>query len=738
MKESISETKDHCAGLIDIIVSKTPEPEIRFISDKTIYVEGLLKGRWVGRYWSANGHISKSAGFWESDAFEIRIKEESSGPEIPGKLLSTGWEFISALEVTVVKKGSRHFVVNLSSKIAPINIGVHTLLDGTPVLTRWLEITNTGKRSIAITEVFPWSGRLWAEDSSVTLGHALKWQGGWEGWFGWTPLEPGRNVFEQHRGLVFDVPYFMLRNEANGQYFFGQLAWPVNYCMEFHRESGLSFKVGPRGVSPFRTVVEHPMGSDCTSREESSQVNAVRVIAPKETVKTPTVHLGYIKEDFNVVVQSMHEHIRRSVLPKRNPERAYLVQYTIPEDQGMSVYRGDNYNEENFRKCMDVAAAIGAEAFIVDGPTWAEGFGNWVPKKKWFPNGFGTLVEYAHEKGLLFGVYAEVEGGRGDWSQTDAFKEHPEWFVSSNPDYPGNNFLKIVIPEAADYMESELTQLIENHQLDIYRHDQNGGYSGDGSWTARDGFVENDYWRHYEAFYAMTERIADKYPDLILQQASGGGTRLDIATAAYWHEHYTSDVVSMPKVFQMSAGLSVYLPTEILVTPNGMSTALPDFVTLLRAIFALGNTPFIFNGILPRCLEDLPPTVMEKWMHYSNLYKKFIRPLLPTCKVYHHDPVNATGGVESEWWFAMEFMSPDREKGWALIVSLYMASPNTYLFKPRGLNKKRKYMVTFDNTGKTEEFDGLRLMRDGLLIHIRWQEGKPASELLLFELKHDT
>ena len=96
----------------------------------------------------------------------------------------------------------------------------------------------------------------------------------------------------------------------------------------------------------------------------------------------------------------------------------------------------------------------------------------------------------------------------------------------------------------------------------------------------------------------------------------------------------------------------------------------PDFVTQLRAVYALGQTPFIFDGMLPKSVDELTPETRDRCLHYATFYKTFMRPILPRCRVYHHAPVSAAGGVESGGWFAMEFMSPDKEKGWATVVRL--------------------------------------------------------------------
>ena len=79
----------------------------------------------------------------------------------------------------------------------------------------------------------------------------------------------------------------------------------------------------------------------------------------------------------------------------------------------------------------------------------------------------------------------------------------------------------------------------------------------------------------------------------------------------------------------------------------------------------------------------------------------------------------------------MEFAAPDRSKSWATFIRISDNEPNTYLFKPKGLDGQKKYRVTFDNTGQKQVLKGSDLLRDGLSIQL--EQGSPASELLLFE-----
>ena len=274
---------------------------IRYASGGAVYIEELMQGRWAGRFWEAGRQTAPPGALWTSDAFEIRIKTEPTPDNVPGTLVATGWQFKTSFEPPSSEIDKFHFVVNLSNSIHPLKLAVHTVLDGTPVLTRWLEITNTSGKPLAITGLVPWSGRLWNVDSPVRLGHALRWDDQWNGWYGWTALQAGANVIEESRGLAYDDPYFVLQNSSRGEYFFGQLAWPVNYRMEFQKADGLTFKIGPIST------------------------HVLRVVEPGETITTPAVHLAQVKGDFDATVQAMHDHIRRSVLPSRDPKRAHLI-----------------------------------------------------------------------------------------------------------------------------------------------------------------------------------------------------------------------------------------------------------------------------------------------------------------------------------------------------------------------------------------------------------------------------
>ena len=598
--------------------------------------------------------------------------------------MSKGWRWVSAREVSASDKRKRHLVVELSNTLFPLSVNVNTLLDGASVLMRWLQITNTGSRSVALQSVAPWSGQLWSKDAPVTAGYSVIQDNQRTGSFAWRKLQSGVTAIQNLYEPCYDDPYFILRNESNNEYFFGQLAWPSLYSMEFNRtREGLSFRIGPTAVG-----------------------GVLRAIAPGETVETPAVHLCHSAGDFDGVVQEMHEHVRRSVIPKNQPEHYYRIEYIANMDTGTCLYKGDDYNEGNLRPCVDVAAKVGAETFLIDGPYWAETGGKhgylWEKtNRKLFPSGMRALRDYAHEKGLLFALYCRTEGR--------------DMLTSGDPD-----------------MYEYIGKIIDAHGIDLYRHDTSADQWVDWVHSLKqDGFDECVIWRHHERFYKAAERIHKKYPGVIMQQAAAGGARSDLATVARWHESFQSDMTATPLVYQMMAGFSVYLPPEVMQSAYlGMWGALPaNRETIMRSIFTLGNVPCVYWTLVPGKVSEIRPDDLKLLRKYTELYKSFIRPMLPTCRVYHHAPINSTDSWDTGHWFAMEYASPDRRRAWATIISFPDNPSTVYHFVPKGLDLKKTYKVTFDNTGRTDTVAGSSLMRDGLQVETGVDQG---SELLLF------
>ena len=606
-------------------------------------------------------------------------------------------------------------MITLRHKLRPISINVVTRLDGTPIMARWLEISNTGSVPAALAHVSPWSGMLWNSDPAWTLGTGAptsslyslgymppeNW--GEEGDFTWQPLPQERFRIERTNNRFHGSPYWIIRNEVTGESCFIALAWSGNHFAEFAYRSRtmLSFKTGPVGPAP------------------------LRVIAPGETVTSPEVHLGMLHAGFDHAVQSWHRHVRTSVLPPRPAGKdMYTIAARVVEQPGDWIL-----------KEIDIAAEMGCEAFMVDAGWYGEAFTEWFEHRgdwfegSWLPGGMAGIREHIHSKGMLFGLWLEPEAIT---AKSKLYREHPDWVLKT--DQPEDRIvgafgygLNLAIPEAARYFEDSVIGVIRDFKLDFYKTDYNIT-TYEGGQNVRAGFAENESWRHFETLYRVYDRVHAEYPNVALEDCAGGGGRNDLGMMSRFHYCAESDYSSFPRSIRAINGMTLFLPPEAICyyhnhIPMAHQTA--DLDTHLR-VTLFGVPIYVgFGAQGANRSNDYFATTRR----YIELAKTFCRPIMANRPVvFHHTP--DIGLFKPADWCVLEYASPDRQRAYAGVFKISGAGPTDYIFRPRGLSLSQDYRVTLDNSQQTFVATGRELANAGLRLSF---DTLLTSELLLFE-----
>jgi alpha-galactosidase len=598
-------------------------------------------------------------------------------------------------------------------------------------MVRWLEITNTGKKSTAITRVSPWSGMLWNtpdyaeridKESDVVFEAAFCQYEDWghEGGWKFEPILNGSKIVSGTRGKSgWGHPTFFARNRATGEWFVGSLAWSGNWTIRLtsqqdliKKQARLFFEMGPDAADP-----------------------TLRVLSPGETVKSPETHLFCMQAELDQVVQTLHNHVRRDVLPPAPPGREHQVE---ANHRGYIV---DHEDEAGMKREIDLATEVGAELFMIDagwyGPEpnrWAQNVGDWYAGS-WLPNDLMPIREYARQKGLLFGLWVEIES---IGSASRLRKEHPDWVatrdgqpIGGNPGPEGSRGygrqLDLANPKVAAWMESEILRLIAKYALDMFRIDYNTTINEGGN-RVKDGFVENTLWRYTETLYGIFDRVHQKYPNVILQNCAGGGGRLDLGILQRFHNTELTDWMRGPRSVKILNGMTWILPPEILLrtfgTEVGDHSTDGDLDWQLRV--AMMSRP-IFRGISPSVAE-LNPLARTKIRNAVELYKRVVRPIMVGSRVYHFTPV--TPLLEPTPWVVLEYATQDGERAVASFFRTALVGESTFRFVPRGLNFARTYHVTFCNSNQVVEFPGYLLLTEGIPIRL---QNSLNSEMLIFE-----
>jgi alpha-galactosidase len=694
----------------------------RYVSGDAVYEEALEHGRWIGLYWSASGQVQRentTAGLPGLDSLSAPL--QAFELEIDGQELHNHWEWVGGSQRPGERPGTTEAVVELRHTLRPVTMKVVTRLDGSPVMARFLEITNTGASPAALARIAPWAGVLWntktdrpgninhanpsfdgREEAKFSLGYFADEDWGFEGHFTWQPLpSEAFRIERKSHGRSWGAPYYILKNRASGEMFFTGLAWSGNFYAEFSNQQPdlLSFRMGPLAPAP------------------------LRVIAPGETVRSPEVHLAPLHASLDGAVALWHQHLRASVIPPRPVgKEMYTLAARVVEEPGEWILRE-----------IDIAAEMGVEGFMVDAGWYGETFKDWPEQRgdwtegPWLPGGLGGIRSYTHNKGLLFGLWQEAEAV-SDHSRLH--QEHPDWTLHTDDGRPCAETLDLSNPQAAAFYEETVLRLMREHQLDFYKLDYNVS-TGEGGQSQRSGFAESETWRHFETVYRTYDRARREFPALCLENCAGGGGRNDLGMLARFHYACESDWSVMPYSIRAINALTLFIPPESLCYYHNhlnfgtmQAHHLADAETHLRVtLFALP----IFVGFGAQD-ADRSTEFFLRTRRAIELAKGFCRPVLAGHPVvYHHTP--DIGLFTPAEWCVLEYGLADRTRGYAGIFKLREGSAE-YRFCPRGVDLGREYEVTLDNDRQTFRISGRELALTGLPIRL---DSALTSELVLYK-----
>ena len=692
-------------------------------SGLSVYEERFFGGALVSCGYNAAGYplnvlsncdtrLSPDLGY-EPSAFHLEIDGQSAHYDL------------ELTDVSVEKtEWDAHSVITLVSRTLPVCVKVHTVVDGSAVFTRFLEIENRSDSVLKISRMELLSGGLeklaiantlkeTADEKSFSVGYFDSDEWGREGEFSWHDLPFGKTVVETRFGRDrYRHPMVMIRNNVLGKTYVSQIGWSggcrftvdhaplMDRKKNDHKDSFLSLKAELTGYAPLLAL----RGGEC--------------------FRTPEVHMGVVVGGLDEAVNEMNSHVRRSVLCDTEALSSQcLVGSGMGAEHDMSV--------ETTKSFIDQMAEMGAEVFIVDAgwqcpPTypidWKGYNGMNHPNPDRYPNGLAEIVDYCHGKGMKFGLWVEIER-LGEHS--DVYREHPEWRSTDPFGRQSDRFLDLTHPEAYAWAERELERILREYRVDLFRVDYNvpaKAYFAMGDTGS--GVKECLSFRHFQAVYKLYGDLKKKFPHVIFENCASGGARTDLGHMKAFDHTWVSDCQNAPRSVMITNGMTMALPPERvdrLVAGMGCHQFGSFDLHVRNAL--LGHVTL--NVIAPTSL-DPNPIQMEFLKHSMELYKEFIRPILPTSRVFHHTPEAAkeAEGVTS----ILEIASPDGARG-ALTVCTLVNATADLLVCPKGVDPSKQYEVTLDNHRTTVRISGYELAVHG----VRVQVPSPlSSELVLY------
>lgn len=582
--------------------------------------------------------------------------------------------------------------------------------DGTALWEAWQTVRNTGAAAVSIRRLDSIS--LVLEPAAYEL---VSFTGDWGSEFesvvealdGVALLETrrGRSSKDRH-------PWFALLG-PDGAVLSASVAWSGNWIFRFDRAANGTVHLSG-GLHDWE--FEHPLAPGAT-------LDSARVV----------VALGD-GGDLNTVSTQYARVGRAHWYPHNRLADGIPVEWNH-----WWSYEDHSINEEVFRANADIAAGLGVEVCTLDagwfgpadpGTHWNNYRGDWhnVNAVR-FPSGLENLSAYVHERGMRFGLWCEIEAlGQ----HAELATQHPEFVATRDGERLG--YVCFGSPAVREWALATLERLIESYRLDWIKLDFNldpgaGCNRIDHGHGAGDGLFG-----HYEGYYATLEQLRARYPEVVLENCSSGGLRIDLGMARRtgptflsdpdWPEHGLQLIWGASTMLAPSAwlhwGWSEWVNSHPKQSFNPRDPELrPHQLDYYLRIGSLG----VFG--LSQKLPELPQWVAQQYRAHIELYRGTLRRFVREADFYRLTEQPRRHGL-GERWAAFQYVLADGAEQLVAVFRLPGGEQERTLRLYR-IEPEREYSLRWLGTERGERRSGAELL-GGFRCSALPEEG---SELIL-------
>ncbi|MGH3491222.1 MAG: alpha-galactosidase [Actinopolymorphaceae bacterium] len=587
------------------------------------------------------------------------------------------------------------------------------------VVETWASVTNEGDQPVTVDRIDSLGLVVPAGDHdllSYTSGWGLEFEGVRTKLAGPTTLETlrGRSSADRH-------PWFGLVRVADGAVLCGAVAWSGNWVVRFDETDGSDAQ---SAGGYLLTGGLHDIGF-------------ATILPPGASVTAPPVvlALGYAG-DLDTVSIALARAARAHWMP-----RSPLADRSPVEWNHWWTYEDHSIDENMFATNAAVAADLGVEVCTLDagwfGPAeatsqWTDVRGDWdrVNTAR-FPHGIRAVADSVHGRGMSFGLWCEIEA------------LGPKAAVAAKrPDLPALRdgeplgYVCLGNPAAWDWAHATLDQLVRVHGADWIKLDFNldpglGCNRTDHGHGAGDGLFT-----HYTGYYRLLDAVRSDHPDVVLENCSSGGLRIDLGILRRTHLTFLSDPDWPEHGLQLLWGATALLPANQLLhwgfsewygdhrhqtfDPRDPSLT-PYQFDYYRRIAMLGGTGFSIG------LVDLPDWVRERLRASVQTYQELVRPYVQTADLHRLTATPRRFG-EGARWAAVQYALPDSSAHLVLAFRLAGSADQSQVVHLHALDPVQAYDLRWHDADRHEVRTGEDLLAGGLEFALP-EEGSELVEI---------
>lgn len=502
-------------------------------------------------------------------------------------------------------------------------------------------------------------------------------------------------------------------------------------------DAGATVVISPAWSGNWRIDIEPSDDGGVTIRAGISPWKFARIVTPDRPFQAPTVYVSAAPTRSDATA-GLAAAASAWVVP-RTPDVPLVWNHWWP-------YEDQEIDEPTFLANVEVAADLGYDLAVLDAgwfgggdetSQWWQIRGDWAAENLVrFPHGTAGLAERTRAQGVRFGIWCEIEA-LGDDAVTAqqrtelvARRDDDPEFRGAREDDPGwLGYVCLGSPAGRAHALQTLDRLVTSTDARWLKVDFNldpgpGCSRTDHGHDAGDGLYE-----HYLGLYETLDVLCDRHPQLIVEDCSSGGLRIDLGLLSHLHCSFLSDPDWTEFHLQLLWGVSQQLPAGSIfhfsesqwrghhpfqhLDPKTIDDA--TFDASLRAVM-------LHRFALSLKLVELSHAQRERVRAHAAVYRTHVVPALQHHGVIRPLTAQPLREGRGERWPAFQLSS---SAGQVVVALALPGAPDTTTIRPVGLDPATHYtvrpqgpdaddadLVTAGGTGSELMDHGIVLRRD--------------------------
>lgn len=262
-------------------------------------------------------------------------------------------------------------------------------------------------------------------------------------------------------------------------------------------------------------------------------------LKPGDTFRTVPAAVGACSDGFDNAMGYLTDY-------RRLIRRANADNETLPVifNDYMNCLFADPTTEKEM-PLIDAAAKAGAEYFVIDAGWYADGdwwdsVGEWQESRKRFPGGLKEVTDRIRERGMIPGAWLEIEVMGIYCKKAKQLPDECFFMRHGKRIYDRSRYqLDFRHPLVIAHANEVIDRIVSDYGVGYIKMDYNiePGFGTEvNAESAGQGLLE-----HERAYISWLDSVWERHPELVIENCSSGGMRIDYAMLSRCSIQSTSD-----------------------------------------------------------------------------------------------------------------------------------------------------------------------------------------------------